>query len=79
MKSFHFEQGEKISRMEIWAAPKGRADAIKFETDQHNSFSHGGDGGTKHEQRIGNGILTGFHGAAVGDIDRLGAIFGEFC
>ncbi|KAL7938974.1 Jacalin-like lectin domain-containing protein [Trichoderma chlorosporum] len=77
-ESFIFQKDEKISHMEIWAS-LGRVDALKFETDKSNNFSYGGDGGSRYEQHVGNGVLTGFHGAATGDVDRLGAIFGESC
>ncbi|OQD69005.1 hypothetical protein PENPOL_c002G05481 [Penicillium polonicum] len=71
--SFHFKKGEKVKDMEIWG--HGRADSIRFSTDNANRFEAGGNGGTRHIQDTGNGTLFGFRGAAQGDVDSLGAIF----
>ncbi|KAE8374396.1 ricin B lectin domain-containing protein [Aspergillus bertholletiae] len=52
-----------------------RVDSIVIETEDGEKFKAGGDGGDKHKQDVGAGVLVGFNGASGLDIDCVGLIF----
>ncbi|KAL5337915.1 hypothetical protein BJX70DRAFT_368025 [Aspergillus crustosus] len=73
---FSFGDDEKVKSMTLRTGD--RVDKIKFDTTNDNEFAEGGDNGTAYDQKIGNGVLLGFKGAANSDeLVSLGSVFDE--
>ncbi|KAL4881946.1 hypothetical protein BJY04DRAFT_51803 [Aspergillus karnatakaensis] len=73
---FSFEDAEKVKDMTLHTGD--RVDKIAFNTTQDNDFAAGGEYGSAHDQKVGNGVLLGFKGSFNSEeLISLGSIFDE--
>ncbi|KAE8351604.1 hypothetical protein BDV28DRAFT_162337 [Aspergillus coremiiformis] len=73
-KTLSLDNGERINYMVIRATD--RADGMEVRTDRGQNFTVGGDGGDRHDQNVGSGLLLGFNGTyKSGQLWSMGGIF----
>lgn len=82
--SYNFDNGEKVTSMDIWGTneqvdgiPSGFVTGIQFNTTRNQNVWLGDTSGGARptHQTVGNGTFIGFSGRAGSDIDALGGVF----